>query len=163
MIQKQDWKFFRGALGYSEFLIVRMDNHGDIMMDFGATYERRPLTEEESKSLSFSITPRCMRLMVFQFRSSSGDSSSGDQFRPVPGTTAVPGTAVPGSSGDAVPRTVYIISPTANCLDFPSCSCYVLISGERDAGRMPVARGIASRPQRPVRAPRGKSGPADQS
>ena len=145
MIQKQDWKFFRGALGYSEFLIVRMDNHGDIMMDFGATYERRPLTEEESKSLSFSITPRCMRLMVFQFRSSSGDSSSGDQFRPVPGTTAVPGTAVPGSSGDAVPRTVYIISPTANCIDFSIM--FLLCSNFRRARRRENASGARHRLQ----------------
>jgi hypothetical protein len=36
-----------GAPGYSEFRIVRMDNHDGVVMDFGASREKRPLAKAE--------------------------------------------------------------------------------------------------------------------
>jgi len=59
LIQKQDWKFFRGgAPGFSEFKIVRMNDHEDVVMDFGAAREKRPLTEEEK--LEYPHAQKCV-------------------------------------------------------------------------------------------------------
>jgi len=43
-----------GAPGYSEFRIVRMDNHDDVVMDFGASREKRPLTEAEKREYPYA-------------------------------------------------------------------------------------------------------------
>jgi hypothetical protein len=57
-----------GAPGFSEFKIVRMDHHDDVVMDFGATRGKRPLTEEEK--LEYPHAQECVffRLSSLQKR-----------------------------------------------------------------------------------------------